>query len=107
MGDSLDEVVEKFGPAELRKILAPEKYCSAAELKLWQKGTEDWELKRLPDMSQMTEEHIKVLVEEICNFNEVAQTYFEEYSYDSKEKRSRLVKFVQKQQQRDASPTRK
>jgi len=107
LGDFLDEVVEKFSPAELRKILNPQKHCSTADFKLWLKGTEYWELKRLPDMTQMTGEHLAALAEEICNFNEVAQTYFEEYSYDSKEKRSRLVKFVQKQQQRDASPTRK
>ena len=110
LGDSLDEVVEKFSPAELRKILNPQKHCSVAGFRRWLKGTGYWELKRLPDMTQMTGEHLAALAEDMDNVGEMAKTYFEEGFDESKDNRIRLLKFVQKQQRgrtRDASPTRK
>lgn len=58
IGDCLDNIIHKFPPPELAKLLAPEQNMSDEQYELWCEGT-NWELEGIP--SHMTHEQLEVL----------------------------------------------
>lgn len=42
LGDTLDEIYDRFVPGDLAVMAEPEKFLSPRSVKKWRKGTDDW-----------------------------------------------------------------